>query len=157
MRKQIIAFCKYYEAPQNPNYDWFYHHSGDYFNGGKPIIMRFVNEDNDYTNFTPYYDRDNDLEMVWFDKEEDITNDDSIDHGYLTTRHQVAFLFDDGTVKSFIAPDSDNYIRDYFDVATKTPTGVYKELVDFLLDYVKHGYYEDQELFAIEEDSFDDI
>lgn len=157
MRKQIIAFCKDYKAPQNPNYDWFYHNSGDYFNDGKPIIMRFMDDDGDYTKFNPYYDGDNDLEMVWFAKEEDITNDDAIDHSYLTTRHQVAFLFDDGTVKSFVAPDQNKDIRDYFDEDTETPTGVYKEMVDFLLDYVKHGYYEEQELFAIEEDGFDDI
>lgn len=157
MRKQIIAYCKDDDAEQHPDYDWFYHNSGDYFNDGEPIIMRFCDEDGDYTKFTPYYDGDNDLEMIWFAKEEDITNDDAIDHGYVTTRHQVAFLFNDGTVKTFIAPDPDKCIRDYFDEDTETPTGVYKELVDFLLDYVKNGYYEDLELFAIEEDGFDDI
>lgn len=157
MRKQIIAYCKEDNAEQHPDYDWFYSNSGDYFNSGEPIIMRFCDEDGDYTKFTPYYDGDNDLEMIWFAKEEDITNDDAIDNGYVTTRHQVAFLFNDGTVKTFIAPDPDKCIRDYFDEDTETPTGVYKELVDFLLDYVKNGYYKDLELFAIEEDGFDDI
>lgn len=157
MRKQIIAFCKEYNAQQHPDYDWFYNNSGDFFNSGEPIIMRFCGEDGDYIGFTPYYDGDNDLEMTWYDKEEDITNDDAIDRGYLTTRHRVAFLFNDGTVKSFIAPEPNKEIRDYFDNETETPTGVYKELVEFLIDYVKNGYYEDQELFAIEEEGFDDI
>ena len=157
MRKQIIAFCKEYNAQQHPDYDWFYGNSGDYFNDGKPIIIRFKDDDGDYTRFTPYYDGDNDIEMAWFAKEEDITNADEIDYAYITTRHQVAFLFDDGTVKSFIAPDSDKSISDYFDKDTETPIDVYAELVEFLKAYMKNGYYEDQELFVIEEDSFDDI
>lgn len=157
MRKQIIAFCKEYNAQQHPDYNWFYHNSGDYFNDGEPIIMRFYDDDGDYTRFTPYFDSDNDLEMAWFGKEEDIANDDVIDHGYITTRQQVSFLFNDGTVKSFETPDSDKCIRDYFDEVTETPIGVYAELVEFLKAYVKNGYYEDQELFAIEEDGFDDI
>lgn len=157
MRKQIIAFCKENNAQQHPDYDWFFRNSGDYFNDGKPIIIRFKDDDGDYTRFTPYYDGDNDIEMAWFAKEEDITNADEIDYAYITTRHRVAFLFDDGTVKSFIAPDSDKNISDYFDKDTETPTGVYKELVEFLKAYMKNGYYEDQELFDIEEDGFDDI
>ena len=64
MRKQIIAFCKEDNAQQHPDYDWFFSNSGDYFNDGKPIIIRFKDDDGDYTRFTPYYDGDNDVVLV---------------------------------------------------------------------------------------------
>lgn len=138
--KQIIAFSKDREAPEHPNdYEWFEDETGLAFNGGDPLILRFGNNDRDVFNLkTPWYDSDNDLVLYWYRNEKDAYDEDYLDYEYLCGGSSITFLFDDGTTKQFKVRSGD-CIWDEWDDDEEEPTGVYKELLQFLKDYIQNG------------------
>lgn len=140
--KKIIAFSRMIEAPGYPSYEWFNAWAESQFNGGAPLIFRFGNNDTEAHNQkTPWFDADNDLKLYWYDNETDAEHEDYIDYEYVCGGNSITFLFDDGTTRQFKTPDG-NCIWSEWDRAKKEPVGVYKELVEFLEDYIRNGGYE---------------
>ncbi len=137
--KQIIAFSRDREAPEHPEYEWFEDETGLTFNGGEPIILRFGDNDRDVYNLkTPWYDCDNDLVLYWYRNERDANDEDYLDYEYICGNSSITFLFDDGTTKQFKVGRGDS-IWDEWDDDEEEPIGVYKELLDFLKEYIKNG------------------
>ena len=140
--KKIIAFCKNIAAPEHPNYEWFYGMAESKLNRGRPLIFRFGNNDTEESNQkTPWVDDDNDIKLYWYDNESDVEHEDYIDYEYICGGSSITFLFDDGTTRQFKTSDG-NIIWSEWDDDKKEPTGVYKELVEFLEDYIENGGYE---------------
>lgn len=140
--KKIIAFSKNITAPKYPSYKWFCVTSESSFNQGAPLIFRFGNNDTEAHNQkTPWFDCDNDIKLYWYDNEADAEHEDYIDYEYVCAADSITFLFDDGTTRQFKTPDGD-CIWSEWDGDKKEPTGVYKELVGFLEDYIRKGGYE---------------
>ena len=137
--KKIIAFSRDIAAPEHPSYEWFYARSESEFNRGDPLIFRFGNDDTEVRNQkTPWFDCDNDIKLYWYDNEADAEHEDYIDFEYVCGSDSITFLFDDGTTVQFKTPDG-NCIWTEWDRAKKVPVGVYKELVEFLKDYIENG------------------
>lgn len=137
--KKIIAFSRDIAAPEHPSYEWFYARSESEFNRGDPLIFRFGNDDTEVRNQkTPWFDCDNDIKLYWYDNEADAEHEDYIDFEYVCGSDSITFLFDDGTTVQFKTPDG-NCIWTEWDRAKKEPVGVYKELVEFLKDYIENG------------------
>ncbi len=137
--KTIIAFSRDIAAPEHPSYEWFYARSESEFNRGDPLIFRFGNDDTEVRNQkTPWFDCDNDIKLYWYDNEADAEHEDYIDFEYVCGSDSITFLFDDGTTVQFKTPDG-NCIWTEWDRAKKEPVGVYKELVEFLKDYIENG------------------
>ena len=112
------------------------------FNRGRPLIFRFGNNDTEtYNQKTPWFDDDNDIKLYWYDNEADAEHEDYIDYEYVCGLSSITFLFDDRTTRQFKTPDG-NCIWSEWDGDKKEPVGVYKELVEFLEDYIKNGGYE---------------
>ena len=140
--KKIIAFTKNIAAPEHPSYEWFCARSKLRFNRGGPLIFRFGNEEMEACNQeTPWFDYDGGIKLYWYDNETDAEHEDYIDYEYVGGGSSITFLFDDRTIRQFKTPDG-NCIWSKWDRATKEPTGVYKELVGFLKDYIRKGGYE---------------
>ena len=140
--KKIIAFSRDIAAPEHPSYEWFYARSESQFNWGAPLIFRFGNNDTEtYNQKTPWFDDDNDIKLYWYENEADTEREDYIDYEYVCGGSSITFLFDDGTTLQFKTPDG-NCIWTEWDGDKKEPTGVYKELVEFLEDYIENGGYE---------------
>ena len=137
--KKIIAFSRDIAAPEHLSYEWFYARSESEFNRGDPLIFRFGNNDTEeYNQKTPWFDDDNDIKLYWYDNEADAEHEDYIDFEYVCGSDSITFLFDDGTTVQFKTPDG-NCIWTEWDRAKKEPVGVYKELVEFLKDYIENG------------------
>ena len=140
--KKIIAFSGNIAAPEHPSYKWFYLMSGLRFNGGDPLIFRFGKDDTEtYNQKTPWFDDDNDIKLYWYDNEAAAEHEDYIDYEYVCGGSSITFLFDDGTTRQFKTPYG-NCIWSEWDGDKKEPVGVYKELVEFLEDYIRNGGYE---------------
>ena len=140
--KKIIAFSKDIAAPKHPSYEWFCDMAESCFNRGGPLIFRFGNDETEACNQeTPWFDYDNDIKLYWYDNEVDAEHEDYIDYEYVCGSSSITFLFDDRTTRQFKTPDG-NCIRSEWDRAKKEPVGVYKELVEFLEDYIRNGGYE---------------
>ena len=140
--KKIIAFSRNIAAPEHSSYEWFKAMADSTFNRGRPLILRFGNNDTEtYNQKTPWFDDDNDIKLYWYDNEADAEHEDYIDFEYVCGVSSITFLFDDGMTRQFKTPDG-NCIWSEWDRAKKEPTGVYKELVEFLKDYIKNGGYE---------------
>ena len=140
--KKIIAFSGNIAAPEHPSYEWFCAMSGLRFNRGRPLIFRFGNNDTEtYNQKTPWFDDDNDIKLYWYDNEAAAEHEDYIDYEYVCGGSSITFLFDDRTTRQFKTPGG-NYIWPEWDGDKKEPTGVYKELVEFLEDSIKNGGYE---------------
>ena len=154
--KKIIAYSKQYDADQHLSLDWFQCYGESLMRNERPCILRFTDGDVDFNRTEPYFDCDNDIMLTWYKDESDLEDEDYCDYGYLTTMESITFLFDDGTIKKFATSDGSD-IRQNFDNSTEQPTGVFEELVNFLREYMIKGGYKDEELYAIEEDGFDDI
>ena len=139
--KKIIAFSRNIAAPEYPSYEWFCAMSELRFNRGRPLIFRFGNNDTEtYNQKTPWFDDDNDIKLYWYDNEAAAEHKDYIDYEYVCGGSSITFLFDDRSTRQFKTPDG-NCIWSEWDHAKKEPTGVYKELVEFLKDYIKNGGY----------------
>ncbi len=154
--KKIIAYSKQSDADKHLSLDWFQLYGESLVRNDRPCILRFTDGDVDFNRMEPYFDCDNDIMLTWYKDESDLDDEDYCDYGYLTTMESVTFLFDDGTAKKFATSDGSD-IRQNFDESAERPTGVFEELVNFLREYIIKGGYEDEELYAIEEDGFDDI
>lgn len=141
--KKIIAFSRNIAAPEHPSYEWFCAMSKlCFFNRGRPLIFRFGNNDTEtYNQKTPWFDDDNDIKLYWYDNEADAEHEDYIDYEYVCGLSSITFLFDDGTTLQFKTPDG-NCIWSEWDGDKKEPVGVYKELVEFLEDYIRNSGYE---------------
>ena len=140
--KKIIAFSRNIAAPEHPSYEWFCFMSGLRFNRGRPLIFRFGNNDTEtYNQKTPWFDDDNDIKLYWYDNEAATEHEDYIDYEYVCGGNSITFLFDDGSTLQFKTPDG-NCIWSEWDDDKKEPVGVYKELVEFLEDYIRNGGYE---------------
>ena len=141
--KKIIAFSRDIAAPEHPSYEWFCDISGLRFNRGGPLIFRFGNEETEACNQeTPWFDYDNGIELYWYDNEVDAEHENHIDYEYyVCCGSSITVLFDDRSTRQFKTPDG-NCIRSKWDCAIKEPTGVYKELIGFLEDYIRKGGYE---------------
>lgn len=138
--KQIIAFSRNKEASEHPgDYEWFEDDACLTFNGGEPLVLRFGNNDRDVFNLkTPWYDCDNDLVLYWYRNERDARDEDYLDYEYICGSSSITFLFDDGTIKQFKTTDGDS-LWDEWDDDEEEPIGVYKELLEFLKDYISNG------------------
>lgn len=154
--KKIIAYSKQRDAEQHLSLDWFQLYGESLQRDDRPCILRFTDGDCVFDRMEPYFDCDNDIMLTWYKDESDLEDEDYCDYGFLTTMESVTFLFDDGTFKKFATSDGSD-IRQNFDDFAERPTGVFEELVNFLREYMIKGGYEDEELYAIEEDGFDDI
>lgn len=140
--KKIIAFSRNIAAPEHPSYEWFYDKTATPFNRGAPLIFRFGNDDTEiYNQKIPWFDFDNDIKLYWYGNEAAAEREDYIDYAYIFDANSITFLFDDGTTLQFKTPDGD-CIWTEWDDDKKEPTGVYKELVEFLEDYIENGGYE---------------
>ena len=140
--KKIIAFSRNIAAPEHPSYEWFCAMSELRFNRGRPLIFRFGNNDTEtYNQKTPWFDDDNDIKLYWYDNEVATEHEDYIDYEYVCGGSSITFLFDDRSTRQFKTPDG-NCIWSEWDRAKKEPVGVYKELVEFLKDYIRKGGYE---------------
>lgn len=141
--KKIIAFSRNIAAPEHPSYEWFCTGSElRFFNRGRPLIFRFGNNDAEtYNQKIPWFDADNDIKLYWYDNEAAAEHEDYIDYEYVCGGSSITFLFDDRTTRQFKTPGG-NYIWSEWDGDKKEPTGVYKELVEFLEDYIRNGSYE---------------
>ena len=140
--KKIIAFSRNIAAPEHPIYGWFCDMSNSRFNGGDPLIFRFGNNDTEtYNQKTPWFDDDNDIKLYWYDNEADAEHEKYIDYEYVCGSSSITFLFDDGSTLQFKTPCG-NCIWSEWDGDKNEPTGVYKELVEFLEDYIRNGGYE---------------
>lgn len=136
--KQIIAFSRNKEAPEHPEYEWFEDETGLTFNGGKPLVLRFGDNDRENYNLkTPWFDCDNDLVLYWYRNEEDAEEEDYRDYEYICGSSSITFLFDDGTTKQFKVRDGDA-IWNEWDDDDEEPIGVLKELAEFLQEYMKN-------------------
>lgn len=154
--KKIIAYSKQSGAENNPTHAWFELYGESLRRKGQPCILRFTDGDCDFNRTEPYFDCDNDIMLAWYRDESDLEDEDYCDYGYITTQPIVTFLFDDGTTKTFATSDHRD-IRQHFDESTEQPTGVFAELVDFLKDYIRNGGYEDEKLYVLTDDVFEDI
>lgn len=154
--KKIIAYSKQRDAEKHPTLDWFQLYGESLQRDDRPCILRFTDGDCVFNRMDPYYDCDNDIMLSWFRNESDLENEFYLDYGYITTQESVTFLFDDGTTKTFVTPDHRD-IRQHFDDDTEQPTGVFEELVNFLKDYIKNSGYEDEKLYVLTDDVFEDI
>lgn len=156
--KKIIAFSKDIAAPEHPSYEWFYARSESQFNQGAPLIFRFGNNDTKtYNQKIPWFDDENDIKLYWYDNEADAEHEDDIDSEYVCAADSITFLFDDGTTRQFKTPYGD-CIWTEWDGDKKEPTGVYKELVEFLEDYIENGGYETASKYMlVQEVEFMDI
>lgn len=154
--KKIIGYSKERGAENHPTHDWFEYYGESLQRRGQPCILRFTDGDCEFDRKEPYYDGDNDIMLAWFREESDIGDENYVDYGYITTQPTVTFLFDDGTTKTFATPDHKD-IRQHFDYSTDQPIGVFAELVDFLRDYIRNGGYEDEKLYVLTDDVFEDI
>ena len=140
--KKIIAFSRDIVAPEHPSYKWFCAMSELRFNRGRPLIFRFGNNDTEtYNQKTPWFDDDNDIKLYWYDNEAVAEHKDYIDYEYVCGGSSITFLFDDRSTRQFKTPDG-NCIWSEWDGDKKEPVGVYKELVEFLEDYIRNGGYE---------------
>ena len=140
--KKIIAFSRNIAAPEHPSYEWFCAMSELCFNRGRPLIFRFGNNDTEtYNQKTPWFDDDNDIKLYWYDNEAAAEHKDYIDYEYICGGSSITFLFDDRSTRQFKTPGG-NCIWSEWDGDKKEPVGVYKELVEFLEDYIKNGGYE---------------
>ena len=140
--KKIIAFSRNIAAPEHPSYEWFYDKSESQFNWGAPLIFRFGNDDTrTHNQKIPWFNVDNVIKLYWYDNEADAEHEDYIDYEYVCAADSITFLFDDGTTRQFKTPYGD-CIWSEWDGDKKEPTGVYKELVEFLEDYIENGGYE---------------
>ena len=140
--KKIIAFSRNIAAPEHPSYEWFCARAESQFNRGRPLILRFGNNyTEEYNQKTPWFDFYNDIKLYWYDNEADAEDEDYIDFEYVCGGRSITFLFDDGTTRQFKTPDG-NCILSEWDSGKNEPTGVYKELVEFLEDYIRNGGYE---------------
>ena len=140
--KKIIAFSRNIAAPEHPSYEWFWFMSGLRFNRGRPLIFRFGNDETEtYNQKTPWFDDDNDIKLYLYDNEAATEHEDYIDYEYVCGGSSITFLFDDGSTLQFKTPDG-NCIWSEWDGDKKEPVGVYKELVEFLEDYIRKGGYE---------------
>lgn len=147
--KQIIAFSRDREAPEHPEYEWFKDKTSRTFNGGEPIVLRFGDNDRDNFNLkTPWYDYDNDLVLYWYRNERDANDEDYLDYEYICGSSSITFLFDDGTTKQFKVDRGDS-IWNEWDDDDEEPIGVYKELLDFLKEYIKNGGCESASKYMI--------
>lgn len=139
--KKIIAFSRNIAAPEHPSYEWFYDKSESQFNRGGPLIFRFGNDETEtYNQKIPWFDYDNDIKLYWYDNEADAERENYIDYEYVCGSSSITFLFDDRSTRQFKTPDGNCIWTEWDD--KKAPTGVYKELVAFLEDYIKNGSYE---------------
>lgn len=141
--KKIIAFSRNIAAPEHPIYGWFCDRSNSHFNGGRPLIFRFGNDETEACNQeTPWFDYDNNIKLYWYDNEIDAEYEEYkyIDYEYVCGGSSITFLFDDRTTRQFKTPGG-NCIWSEWDRAKKEPIGVYKELVKFLEDYIRNGGY----------------
>ena len=130
------------EAPEHPSYEWFCARAKSQFNWDRPLIFRFGNDDTEACNQkTSWFDYDNDIKLYWYDNEKAAEDEDYIDYEYVCGNSSITFLFDDGATLQFKAPDG-NCIWSEWDGDKKEPVGVYKELVEFLEDYIENGGYE---------------
>ena len=140
--KKIIAFIRNIAPPVHPSYEWFKAMADSTFNQGRPLILRFGNNYTEEHNLkTPWFDYDNDIILYWYDNEADAEDEDYIDFEYVCGGRSITFLFDDGTTRQFKTPYGD-CIWSEWDGDKNEPTGVYKELVEFLEDYIENGGYE---------------
>lgn len=140
--KKIIAFSRNIAALEHPCYEWFCAMSELRFNRGRPLIFRFGNNDTEtYNQKTPWFDDDNDIKLYWYDNEAAAEHKDYIDYEYVCGGSSITFLFDDRSTRQFKTPDG-NCIWFEWDGDKKEPVGVYKELVEFLEDYIRNGGYE---------------
>lgn len=154
--KKIIAYSKQRDAEQHPTLDWFQRYGESLQYNGHPCILRFTDGSCDFTSKEPYFDCDNDILLTWYRDEFELKHNNYYDYGFITNKATVTFLFDDGTTKTFATSDGID-IRAYFDDFTEQPTGVFAELVDFLRDYIRNGGYEDEKLYILTDDVFEDI
>ena len=141
--KKIIAFSRNIAAPEHPSYEWFCTGSElRFFNRGRPLIFRFGNNDAEtYNQKISWFDADNDIKLYWYNSEADAEHEEYIDYEYVCGGSSITFLFDDRTTRQFKTPDG-NCIWFEWDGDKKEPVGVYKELVEFLEDYIRNGSYE---------------
>ena len=147
--KRIIAFCQNREAPEHPDFNWFEDDNGLRFNDGDPLVLRFGDNDCDnYNRKEPWFDCDNDLVLYWYRNEEDARDEDYLDYEYICGSSSITFLFDDGSTKQFKVDRGDS-IWDEWDDDDEAPIGVYKELLDFLKDYIKNGGCESSSKYMI--------
>lgn len=148
--KQIIAFSRNKEASEHPgDYEWFEDDAGLTFNGGDPLVLRFGDNDRDVFNLkSPWFDCDNDLVLYWYRNERDARDEDYLDYEYLCGSSSITFLFDDGTIKQFKTSSGDS-LWDEWDDDEEEPTGVYKELLEFLKDYINNGGCESESKYMI--------
>lgn len=148
--KQIIAFSRNKEASEHPgDYEWFEDDAGLIFNGGDPLVLRFGDNDRDVFNLkSPWFDCDNDLVLYWYRNERDARDEDYLDYEYLCGSSSITFLFDDGTIKQFKVSSGDS-LWDEWDDDEEEPTGVYKELLEFLKDYISNGGCESESKYMI--------
>ena len=148
--KQIIAFNRNKEASEHPgDYEWFEDDAGLTFNGGDPLVLRFGDNDRDVFNLkSPWFDCDNDLVLYWYRNERDARDEDYLDYEYLCGSSSITFLFDDGTIKQFKTTSGDS-LWDEWDYDEDEPTGVYKELLEFLKDYISNGGCESESKYMI--------
>ena len=148
--KQIIAFSRNKEASEHPgDYEWFEDDAGLTFNGGDPLVLRFGDNDRDVFNLkSPWFDCDNDLVLYWYRNERDARDEDYLDYEYLCGSSSLTFLFDDGTIKQFKTSSGDS-LWDEWDDDEEEPIGVYKELLEFLKDYINNGGCESESKYMI--------
>ena len=148
--KQIIAFSRNKEASEHPgDYEWFEDDAGLTFNDGDPLVLRFGDNDRDVFNLkSPWFDCDNDLVLYWYRNERDTRDEDYLDYEYLCGSSSITFLFDDGTIKQFKTSSGDS-LWDEWDDDEEEPTGVYKELLEFLKDYISNGGCESESKYII--------
>lgn len=148
--KQIVAFSRNKEAAEHPDdYEWFEDDAGLTFNDGEPLLLRFGNNDDDLFNLeTPWFDCDNDLVLYWYRDEDDADNEDYLDYEYICGSSSITFLFDDGSIRQFKVRSGDS-IWNEWDDDKEEPIGVYKELLEFLKDYIQNGCCESGSKFMI--------
>lgn len=148
--KQIIAFSRNKEASEHPgDYEWFEDDAGLTFNGGDPLVLRFGDNDRNVFNLkSPWFDCDNDLVLYWYRNERDARDEDYLDYEYLCGSSSITFLFDDGTIKQFKTSSGDSLWYEW-DYDEDEPIGVYKELLEFLKDYISNGGCESESKYMI--------
>lgn len=138
MKKRIVAFAQ----ADNYNIDSFSklkefsdfeEHSGSIsFMKGKPLDLKFakrIRVGKIENRSKLYFDMDNDVCISW-----------QKDYCFFGGFQHVSFLFDNGDIKEFHATE---FMHNEFDVSNEKPLGVYADLVEFLTDYIKNGYYDD--------------
>lgn len=119
------------------------------FNDGKPLVLRFGGAEwIGFTQKTPWFDHENDFSLYWYRNEKDTEKERHIDYDYICGNSSVTFLFDDGTTKQFKTDHGDCLWSEWDDEEEK-PIGVYKDLIEFLEDYIKNGGCESESKYMI--------